>query len=85
MAMGGATYIPYSEIEAYCGMKEIFLPSEKQRLLRMIDVLDREWMRRHLEEAEKERAKTEGNVTPPPPTHSPPRHTPSRSKTTRVS
>ncbi|UIS25213.1 hypothetical protein [Erythrobacter phage vB_EliS-L02] len=85
VGMGDATYIPFSEIEAYCRLKQIFLPSERERLVRMIDRLDREWMRRHLAEREKEREKSSGSKSPPPPTHSPPRHRPHRSQTRQVS
>jgi len=83
--MGDATYIPFSEIDAYCRLKQIFLPSERERLVRMIDRLDREWMRRHHEERKKEQAKMAGKGKAPPPTHSPPRHRPHRSQTTEVS
>jgi hypothetical protein len=84
VGMGDATYIPFSEIDAYCRLKQIFLPSERERLVRMIDRLDREWMRRHVEEKKKEQEKHSKSSTPPP-THSPPRHRPHRSQTQKVS
>lgn len=81
--MGGPSYIPFTEIEAYCRLKNIFLPSEMQRLVRLIDRLDRRWMEKHLEKIEKEAGR--GNPTPPPPSHSPPRHKPRRSTRTEAS
>ncbi len=82
--MGGPSYIPFTEIEAYCRLKNIFLPSEQQRLVRLVDRLDRRWMELHLEKLEKEAGK---NNTPgtPPPSHSPPRHRPRRSTRTEAS
>lgn len=69
--MGAAVPIPYSEIEAYCRLKNIFLPSERERLVTLIDRLDREWMRLHHEKMDKE--KKSSSSPPPPPSHSPPR------------
>lgn len=69
--MGSAVPIPFTEIEAYCRLKNIFLPSERERLVTLVDRLDHEWMRLHNEKMDKEMGKN--SKTPPPPSHSPPR------------
>lgn len=81
--MGEATYITYSEIEAYCRLKGITYPPERERLVRLLDRLDREWMRIHLEKREKE-LKNTSKGKPPPPSHSPPRHRSRPSSTQKV-
>lgn len=74
--MNGALPIPFHEIEAFCSLKGIYSLGERERLFRMIDVLDREWMRQHVEKVEKSSSSTEKDITPPPPSHSPPRNAP---------
>ncbi len=70
--MGSAVPIPHSEIEAYCRLKNIFLPSERQNLVTLIDRLDHEWMRLHHEKMDKENP-SKPKPPGPPPSHSPPR------------
>lgn len=69
--MGGPQPISYTEIDAYCRLKAIYSPGDRERLLRLIDPLDRAWMAKaHEEQAKKEKT---SSTTPPPPSHSPPR------------
>lgn len=68
--MGGYLPFSYTEIEAYFRLKGIFYPGERDRLLRLLDVLDREWMRQYIEEEAK---KNPSKSPKPPPSHSPPR------------
>lgn len=64
----GPLPIPYVEIDSYCRLKDIWAPGEKDRLLRLLDPLDRAWMAKAHEEAAKE------NKAPKaPPSQSPPR------------
>lgn len=70
--MGAALPIPFTEIDAYCRLKHIFLPNDLQRLVYLVGRLDREWGRLHAEKMEKESPSTSKSQTPPP-SHSPPR------------
>lgn len=79
--MGGPSYIPFSEIEAYCNVKNIFLANEKERLVRLVDVLDREWMKNHSEKMDRESKKSPKK---PPVDHSPLRSRPAKSTRTEV-
>lgn len=65
---GGPQPIPYVEMEAYCRLKGIYSPGEREKLLRNIDKLDRLWMQQAHEDIEKK-----NSPTPPPPSQSPPR------------
>ena len=67
--MGGPQPISYTDMDAYCRLKGIYAPGEREKLLRLIDPLDRLWMQKAHEEAEKK----QNTSTPPPPSHSPPR------------
>lgn len=80
--MGDVGYIPYSEIDAYCRLKGMFFPYERERFVKFVVALDVEWMKLHAEEQKKKNGKT--GAQPPPPSHSPPRNVPHRSTTTRV-
>lgn len=74
--MGGYLPLSYSEIEAYCRLKGIMFHGERERLVYLLEVLDREWMKTYIEKEEK---KNPSKKTPPPPSHSPPRGGGSRS------
>lgn len=68
--MGTPVPFKFSELEAYCRLKGIYSLGERERLLRLIDVLDREWMRQTLEKQEQENPSPTSRA---PPSHSPPR------------
>jgi hypothetical protein len=73
--------LSYCEIEAYCRLKDIIYPSERSRLLRLIDELDRAWMANAHAEQEKNSKNPKGT---PPPTHSPERGGGTRNRTKQV-
>ena len=66
----GPLPITYTDIDAYCRLKDILSPGERERLLRLIDPLDRAWMAK----AHEESAKGDKNPSKSaPPSQSPPR------------
>lgn len=79
--MSGPLPVSYGDIESYCNLKGIYLLGERERLLRLLDPLDREWMIKAHEEASKGSGK---GSTPPPPSHSPPRDGATRNRTKQV-
>jgi hypothetical protein len=48
--MSGPLPINYTDIESYCRLKGIWSLIERQRLLRHLDTLDRQWMAKKYEE-----------------------------------
>lgn len=79
--MSGPLPVQYADIEAYCNLKGIYLLGERERLLRLLDPLDREWMTKAHEEASKG---SKGSTPSPPPSHSPPRDGATRNRTKQV-
>ncbi|ARK07418.1 hypothetical protein LAV_00018 [Sphingobium phage Lacusarx] len=51
--MAGPIPFTYTDIKSYCELKGIYSLSERERLLRFIDALDREWMKNAYEEQER--------------------------------
>lgn len=80
--MAGPAPITFTDIEAYCRLKAIYSLSERERLLRLLDPLDREWMA--AAHAAEEAARKGKGSAPPPPTHSPPRDGGTRNRTKQV-
>lgn len=69
--MGGFLPFSYTEIEAYCRLKGIYSLGDRERLLRLLEVLDAEWIKAYVEREAKNNPSSKGS--PPPPSHSPPR------------
>lgn len=82
--MGSPIPIPFSEIEAYARFKGITSLSDRERLFRLLNALDIEWMRQSNEKQELEQARR-ANTQTPPPSHNPPRGGGRRSPRKRVS
>jgi hypothetical protein len=78
--MAGPLPFAYADIEAYCNLKGIYLLGERERLLRLLDPLDREWMQKAYEE----NGRGSTAPPPPPPNHSPPRDRGNRQRTKQV-
>ena len=77
--MGTCMPLSYTEIDAYFRLKDIIYPSEKERLLYLLDRLDNEWMKQYLEKDSQSQSR--GDFTPPvPPKH----HNPPRGGGTKV-
>lgn len=68
--MGGYLPLSYSEIEAYCRLKGIYSLGERERLVRLLEILDHQWIKDYIEKESKERPSSKGK---PPPSQSPPR------------
>lgn len=79
--MGGPLPLTYTDIEAYCRLKAIYSHADRERLLRLIDPLDREYMAL----AHSDPKRPGQGSPPPPPTHSPPRDRGPRRRTKQVS
>lgn len=60
--MSGPVPLTYTDIEAYCRLKGIYSLGERERLLRGLDALDREYMARAYEESKNSRP----GKSPPP-------------------
>jgi hypothetical protein len=53
----GPLPLSYSDIEAYCRMKGIYSLGDRERLLSLLDPLDRQWMADSYKEADKKTSK----------------------------
>lgn len=72
--MNGPLPISYSDIESYCHLRGIYSLTERERLLKFLDLLDQKWMGDFYEKQEAEmnkRSKQSGKSSKTPPNEVP--------------